>query len=1185
MQPFISTGCRSLRQSFQVLVIISGVILGVAPLLNPAPAFADDDHRHYDNIPVVSRDWTDVRAMPDGEAQIAQEQRRQGEYFERWQAIHRLLGPQHVSRKGQDILAKRGYGQARLEGDPMGSKAFTGVDTLRVLLVRIGFEANRDSQLTTIAPGGDFNLVPPADPDELIVDPPPHNKAFYEAHLEGLSEYYNYQSGGRLHIEGEVLPTGDNDSYKLSDIADYGPGAGNTWTIESLERLVRDMIVLADEGTAADGSANLSDYDDDSPFTYIIFVHAGSDWQSDINQDSPNDIPTFFVTLGEPQDLPSSGGSLSECSVIPETTSQDGSQGSIAAAFYHEFGHALGLVDVYNTTTGLPQVGIWDLMDSGTNLPVVLGQEEDDGSVSFITAVGVLPPSLGVWNKWFLGWVEMDEVDGRRVDYKLPAVQVPYDQYPLWDAGSGDFETSYPQAIKAGASSREYFLLENRYVPFPDSTSTYTPYNGFFFKRDQSTGVVQYLGGDRAGEDYNTGMYDFFLPAGGVLVWHVNNDRIAENLENNTINAFGDGLRLLEADGIQDIGVLDSYVLGWYGSYRDPFGEDNGFQNVYANAFPSSRLYDRSWSGLSLTDIRQVSHRSSSVMQFKALVSPLAEGFPLELDPVGSDEATAAGGGAGPRALDVQSGTPLIVSNQEILVIADQAPADWTGGDFPASLLAFDRGGEAFLPALDDKPEGAFLALDSPLAGPPVGIPSTTGLDPSLAWATQNGTLGLTDFDGTNTPTGWAVDVADSLVAGPLRLPSTLGTRLVVMASPDGLHLYDLEGAPVGTGLNLAGATGWSGAAWRGTPRLEASVEVSFLFVFLDQGWVLMDLTSGSAEIVEETAFARAIEGDLQTALIKSDHSYRVWAYDDIGLVGAWLVDWPGLVVDMDAPELSQPLVCEPAVADVDGDGNDDLILLTADRILGYQASGAPLRGFPVRFVDLFPLDAETQITGPTVVVDATGDGVNEIFFNTDGGHLIGLDATGRLISETPFLWGDTAGAGFAVGETYPVTRKRLLFMLAEGGYTGAPLDRQYYNGRVAGYELTGTAENRLATSTWLGTSGGSDRSGSQGQARLLGPVAPSFDDMREAFVYPNPVHDDVVTVRFFSNQAGQARFELYTLEGEQVTSETFAVQGGMVHEHRFDCSMARSGIYLCRLVHPGPSGTEIRTMTLAVER
>ena len=43
-------------------------------------------------------------------------------------------------------------------------------------------------------------------------------------------------------LNSEVLPAGEEDSYKLSDIADYGPGVNGFWTLESLERLVRDGV-------------------------------------------------------------------------------------------------------------------------------------------------------------------------------------------------------------------------------------------------------------------------------------------------------------------------------------------------------------------------------------------------------------------------------------------------------------------------------------------------------------------------------------------------------------------------------------------------------------------------------------------------------------------------------------------------------------------------------------------------------------------------------------------------------------------------------------------------------------------------------------------------------------------------------------------------------------------------------
>jgi M6 family metalloprotease-like protein len=265
--------------------------------------------------------------------------------------------------------------------------------------VRISFETNRDPHLVTMAPDGDFFLDPHDPDDPLPIDPTPHDKAYFESHLVGLGEYYKYQSGGRCTSKRRCLPEGDRDSYKLGDVADYGPGDTGFWTLNGLERLVRDMITAADQGTQADGSADLSDYADDRDLTYIIFAHAGSDWQSDINQDTPNDIPTFFVTLGEAQGL-IGGGLLSECSVIPETTTQDGYRGSIAAALYHEFGHALGLPDVYDATTGLTSCGVWDLMDSGTNLAATLGyRDPDTGQIVAEPVSGILPPSLSAWCK------------------------------------------------------------------------------------------------------------------------------------------------------------------------------------------------------------------------------------------------------------------------------------------------------------------------------------------------------------------------------------------------------------------------------------------------------------------------------------------------------------------------------------------------------------------------------------------------------------------------------------------------------------------------------------------------------------------------------------------------------------------------------------------------------------------
>jgi M6 family metalloprotease-like protein len=1173
-----------------VMVFFAGV------LVDGALAFPGDHQpkgdRQYEDLPVFWRNWHD-RAQEVGGLELTErEQARQGEYFRRWKEIHDLVGPAHVSRRSQDLLARRGLGRSLLEqgNAAKGYQPYDGQDTLKVLIVRFGFESNRDSNLTTVLPSGNFDLSTPPDDGRLRIDPAPRNRAFFEAHLEGLAEYYTFQSGNRLHIEGRVLPEGQDDCYRLSDPADYGPGEGGGWTLESLERLVRDMIIAADEETTADGSASLADYDDDNDFTYIIFVHAGSDWQSDINQDSPNDIPTFFVTLGEPQDLPASGGSLSECSIIPETTNQDGYPGSIAAAFYHEFGHALGLVDVYNTTTGLPSVGIWDLMDSGTNLPVWVG-EEVDGEIVQVSATGVLPPSLGIWNKYFLGWIDkLEEIDGRSAPYNLPAVQVPRGLYPTWDAGSGDFNTDYPQAIKAGPSNREFFLLENRYVPLPDTTSTYMPYAPLFFKRDQETGVIQYLGGTRGGVDYNTGMYDFFLPAGGVLAWHVNNDVIAPNLETNTINAEGDGLRLLEADGIQDIGVLDSYVLGWYGSFRDPFGEESGFQHIYTDAFPSSRMFDRSWSGLSVSDIRQASHRTSSVMQLNAHISPLAEGYPYEIGQVSEAEAAAAGGSAGPRALDPRSMTPAVIAGQHLLFFADQPAPDWDGGDYPAALFALDADGDAaFNAGLANRPDEAFLDLGSPLAGPPLLFPNLYPSQPGLLWATQRGRVGTSVPQAGAAPTAWSVETGDSLLTGPVAMVSEAGVRIALGAYPDSLHVLGIDGSPSQDPLSLSNLFSLAPSRLIGPGLMQVFPEGTRLVAFLDQCLATFDLMSGAVLPGQYITYPAAPSGELRVAVVPLDDGEtarsHIWVFDDNGCLGGYSVAVDGSLAPLGRLEVNQPLVCDPAVADVDGDGLNDVVLVTADKVYGYQGSMIPLRGFPTPLVDMFPLESGTTITGPLVLADADGNGTNEIFFNTSGGHLMGLSSSGRLLAETPFLWGDLRAAGLAVGAIDQISGKRNLFLLSQGGYSGELMNRLFYNGRIMAYELTAPDAETTQTSGWFGPLGGSRRSGVEGFATDLGEQAPLAAEMGKVITYPNPVSGDLFTLRFFSEVSGTARFELYNLEGELVSAQDFSVPSGRLFETEFNCSMAVSGVYMGRLLQPSANGTKIQTITLAVER
>ncbi len=1160
-----------------------------------------DDHGHsYEHVPVWGRGLEDLKILPDGQERIDAELHRQGKYAERWREIHELLGASHVSHKGQALLERRGLGRALLRktpGAPVADKSGEP-DRLRVLIVRISFEENRLPNLTTIPADGDFMLDPLEEPGPIEVDPPPHDRAYFQAHLQGLSEYYQYQSGGRLIIEGDVLPHDPHGSYKLGDIADYGPGEGRSWGdgyLDDLERLVHDMIAVTDSTTQANGTVNLAEYDDDNDFTYVIFVHSGSDWQSDVNGDSPNDIPTFFITLGEPVELlgtdpeTQTRGLLGEVSVIPETTNQDGYPGSIAAALYHEFGHALGLVDVYNTEYGTPNAGIWDLMDSGTNLPVTLGDISDTGDTTIVTAVGVLPPSLGVWNKWFLGWLEMGEVDGRSGSYYLPPVWVPREQY-----GNYGLNTSWPQALRAGISPREFFLLENRWVP--DLTTEEVPFNQVFFSRDPDTQVILFLGGEWGGTEGNTGMYDYFLPPGGVLVWHVNQDRIEAGLADNTINTEWDGLRLVEADGIEDIGVLDSFVLGWYGTSNDPFAEHNGFQNLYVDGYPNSRAFDRSWTGLQLSDVRQNGLRSAKTMRFEATIHHGVPGFPWEAAPIDSVEAESTDGFEGPRGIDPTSLTVASINGSDVLVFADQAPDTLTGqglpayDHFPTALYALRTDGHPALPLLADRPVGAFLTLEAPLAGPPTFTMPEGG--PSLLqFGTKQGMAhSFYLLYGAAPVERWSTSAGDTLLHALLPLTVNEG-QFGWLAATEGVLriLADSDGSPLPESYNYTDVV--FDPAFAGPNELVCAPQIlSFgdgsdqIAAITQAGW--LRIRPGLNTISDVHPFARfPLEAPVYAAVLPDGDDLQLHVFDARGDVGAWELGPDGSVREMeDRLDFSDPLVTAPAVADVDGDGRHDLVLATATRISAFGPSGTGAVGYPLALRDLFPLADSTRVRGPLIVADATGDGVGEVFFQTSGGHLFGIAPGGRLLPETPLRWADRKDAGFVVGSS-AVEGERALWMATPGGYTGPPLDRGYVNGRIMGFDLGPAAPPNERSSEWLGLYGGSARSGVVGTPQGIEVAGLQQPEQTGAYFYPNPLRDDTVTLRFYGQGTGQGLFTLHTLEGEEVTRREFQVDEGIVNELEISLPRIASGMYIGRLLAPSGSGTETTTLTLAVER
>ncbi len=459
---------------------------------------------------------------------------------------------------------------------------------VRVCGIRVEFASVPDPKKIS-GNGGRFDLSDRR--DEIPIDPPPHNRKYFKKHLEALSLYFRAMSYGRIQIESEVFPLEEDSAYVLPDVGKYNPGGGVwTWTLDGLEQFFKDAIEIADQ----DPDFQFKDYD------AVIIFHAGSDWQNDIKGDSPYDIPSYFISLTDSIAVDDSTHFIVDGSVVPETTSQDSYFNGLNGVIAHEFGHQLGLPDLYDALRGISVVGYWDLMDYGSGVGVVVA-DTSSGKEYYVT--GIIPGSLSAWSRMQLGWVEPDTVvNGRRV---LDAIGLQ----------NGDLTR---RCVLVPISPREHFLIENRQADLDGDDSCFA-----LADVEDSTFVIMGPADSRRRLNYE---YDFLLPGSGLLIWHIDEQWIKWFSPYDLVNAFPQrrGVTLVEADGIPDL--IDPMSIYYLGSPYDPFYRGNN-DRLADDTYPNSRSQTGCHTHIEIKNISD----SGLEMSFEVAHGLAVEGFPIAL--------------------------------------------------------------------------------------------------------------------------------------------------------------------------------------------------------------------------------------------------------------------------------------------------------------------------------------------------------------------------------------------------------------------------------------------------------------------------------------------------------------------------------------------------------------------------
>jgi M6 family metalloprotease-like protein len=869
----------------------------------------------------------------------------------------------YVSLRGAPAASERPRLISKKLEIAKGMPAAVKPDTVRVLGIRVDFLKDSGGSLTTS--DGKFNL---RDNDEVgaLVDPPPHNRDYFMSQLQALSKYYDAQSYGQLVIEYDVYPAERDSAYHLNDIMDYGP-----WVLAQdsvIVREARDFLIDSIKEADSHDTIDFSRYD-----ACIVF-HAGPDFQSDINGDSPRDIPSYTVPLFEDSVAVNGGASYVHMGmVIPETSTQDGFLGALNGVIAHEFGHMLGLPDLYDINTFFPVVGDFSLMDSGNMLQGVL---EDPATGDLYAVYGLLPSSLDIWSKAIL-WPQTVQLAVVESELSLPLEAI---------------ETA-PQGLFALINAEEYFLVENRQVDL-DGDLTVT------LRADSTTGVV-------LGPDDNE--YDFLLPGlGGVLIWHIDESAIFGR----NVGPYGGvnsnyarrGISLEEADGIKDIGNI--YSVYFTGSPEEPFyvGNNTLFSS---ETYPSSASNSGGYSHITI----EVGSPPQLSMQVRAEREWGREGWPAGVG------APLAEGSAWSGDIDADGNADLAFVTVDSVLHIVEPSRDWR--HIVVSLPASPVPGLAGRPGplgsgisgliFASVPGYGVLAVDGNGTAPrgwsaPLKNVSTA---PSLSGdlvmvGLDNGTVAALDSRGR---TMWTAGGEGGPVVSPLAVGDMTGDggTEVAFATTDGkIYVVTQEGAAVdGWPVSWEPDVVWMVAGDldrdEDSPGMEIVLASSSgtIGALKADGSLWRSWGGRGMRIAGGRPALGDVDGDgyLEIAFVSESGKLFLMNHN-LNTVTNWPYD-----LDQGASADSARWVSSPAMADVDGDGAPEVLVGTLDGdVTAIDAGGTPSPGWPY--------SVGLAVRSSPTISDFGGDGHMTVIVGGDDGLVYSFFLPEPLSDESSVPWG-----------------------------------------------------------------------------------------------------------------------------------------------------------------------------------
>ncbi|MDZ7717131.1 MAG: T9SS type A sorting domain-containing protein [Balneolaceae bacterium] len=792
--------------------------------------------------------------------------------------------------------------------------------------------------------------------------------------------------------------------------------------------------------------------------------------------------------------------------ILPQTLSRRGEdiagnelvlQLSLNGLLTASVGSYLGIPDLFNTETGASGIGRFGLMDGE----------------SIFSYRGLFPPEPSAWEKQFLGWQTPFNIATDNSQISLPAAS-------LHQAGS---------IGRHSISGKEYFLVENRHrdpqqndltitIQKNDGTTvqqTFTNQDQVF--NNQEDGFEELLeagvlidvdnfdwslpGGLDVGTDGQAGTTDDRILNGGMLIWHIDEAVIENQINSGTVNANPNrrGVDLEEADGAQDIGTPanqnfstqargTAFDFWWSGNNARVITLEGDTLQFYENRFGNTTTpNNKSNSGaLSFFEFYDFSDNlPTSTFRARKTTANNITSITLQQDSI-PNAITAI-----PPGTDHQNFYPKALS-----VFTTQAD----------SFLIVPGSNSVYSLQLTNSTTPLFDFQQPDSQHPFLGEGVILAENPS-----QSQTIDLSQWLWNGT--SWVQDWQTTAPANKGFLSSKTGDTLFVDFTNS--RILTDNGNTV---ASLANA------------QQQSSI-VQGKQSILMQGNVTITGTNNTVNI--DTNLPRVYTGAFQSG--PSDPTFYVFTDNSFSLID----EQSGTLFPLaDNAEMDWP-----AIVDLNDDGNNDIIYVDQEKnqLNAKNKRGATLNYFPIQ------PPADSKFMGTPLVSDIEDDGIQDIFVLVQDSLSININAyndQGQLKEGFPLFVGSVVSSDHHPIE--PVISNKTIYAVSHIG------------------ELKAWIFPDMNNVTWPSKYGDDSFNKVSGQLSGGGSNQPATSILveKETYNWPNPASEQT-NIRYQLQGPGTVEIKIIKPGGRVVYEQKFDTAGGLPEEQTINTSNWGSGIYL----------------------